>query len=518
MAHTIIEGRNLRKTFASVTAVSDMSLRIDAGEVVALLGENGAGKSTVLKMLGGVYRPDRGDGEILVDGDSVDLESPRHAQRFGIAMVHQELTDIPARTVAQNVFLGREHRRSGLTGRFGTIDSAALNKAARSLLHRIGADIPVSARLSSLSVAQRQQVEIVKALSTNARVLLMDEPTSALSEEQSDHLLSLIRELRDRGLSVVFTTHRVKEAFQVADRFVVMRDSRGVADVPAKGATFDGVITLMVGRPVEAYYAAPKHQKRSEEPILAVEGLSGGVVDDVSFTLFGGEILGFGGLVGAGRTELARLLFGADHASAGTIVVAGAPKRISSPTDAVAAGLGLVPEDRKGQGLILQMAVRRNIALPSLSRLSRLGVVRNDAVESAAEEQVKRLRIRLRSLGQETRTLSGGNQQKVVLGKWLMLSPRVLILDEPTRGIDVGAKAEIYHLVGELARAGMGIIFISSELPELLAVSDRVAVMARGRIVTILERGEATPELFMRHATGSHDEGAKIPRSTKTAS
>jgi ribose transport system ATP-binding protein len=502
MAHAIIEARDVSKTFISVPAVSEMSLRIDAGEVVALLGENGAGKSTLLKMMGGVHTPDRGEGQIIVDGDPVHLESPRHAQHLGIAMIHQELAYIPARSVPQNVFLGREHRRSGPLGWLGAIDSASLNKATAQALRRIGAKIPISARLSELTVAQRQQVEIAKALSTNARVLLMDEPTSALSPEQSAHLLTLIRELRDQGLSIVITTHRVKEAFEVADRFVVMRDSRGVADVVARGTTPDQIINWMVGRPVDAYYATPMHERRTDQPILEVRGLSGGIVHGVNLTLYGGEILGFGGLVGAGRTETARLIFGADHATSGEIAVDGTIRKIKSPTDAVAAGLGLVPEDRKAQGLILQMAVRENVALPSLSSLSNFGVLKRRGVDSATSELVRSLRIRLRSLGQEARTLSGGNQQKVVLAKWLMLSPRVLILDEPTRGIDVGAKAEIYHLVGELARSGIGIIFISSELPELLAISDRVAVMSRGTIVTVLDRDQATPELVMRYATG----------------
>jgi ribose transport system ATP-binding protein len=501
-AHTIIEAQDVSKTFASVPAVREMSLRVRAGEVVALLGENGAGKSTVLKMLGGVYTPDRGAGQIMVDGDAVHLESPRQAQHLGIAMIHQELAYIPARSVAQNVYLGREPRKSGPAGWLGSIDTDGLNKSTRQALRRIGANIPTWVRLSELTVAHRQQVEIAKALSTNARVLLMDEPTSALSEEQSANLLKLIRELRDNGLSIVFTTHRLKEAFEVADRFVVMRDSRGVADVPACDTTSDQIITWMVGRPVDAYYATPMRERRSEQPILGVRGLTGGIVHDANFALYGGEILGFGGLVGAGRTELARLLFGADRATSGEIAVDGVVTTIHSPTDAVKAGLGLVPEDRKAQGLVLQMAVRENMALPSLKSLSRAGVLKMRSVDSATRKLAGGLRIRLRSMGQEARTLSGGNQQKVVLAKWLMLSPRVLILDEPTRGIDVGAKAEIYHLVGELAQSGIGIIFISSELPELLAISDRIAVMSGGRIVTTLERGQATPELVMRYATG----------------
>ncbi len=510
MAHGIIEARTLWKTFASVPAVSDVSLRVDAGEVVALLGENGAGKSTVLKMLGGVYMPDRGTGEILVDGTPVHLESPGHAQHLGIAMIHQELAYVPGRSVAQNVYLGREPHRSGLAGRLGVVDRARLNQETREALASIGATIPVSALLSDLSVAQRQQVEIAKAISTHARVILMDEPTSALSEEQSGRLLELIKHLRSQGLSIVFTTHRINEAFQIADRFVVMRDSRAVADVPARDATIGGIITQMVGRPVQAYYATEEHARVSSRPVLEVKGLSGGIVRDVSFSLYAGEILGFGGLVGAGRTEMVRLLFGADRATSGTILIDGVRKHIRNPNDAVGAGIGLVPEDRKIQGLVLQLAVRENMVLPSLRRLSTLGVLKKRQLNAAAAEHVRQLRIRIRALNQEARTLSGGNQQKVVLAKWLMVSPRILILDEPTRGIDVGAKAEVYHLVGELAHSGIGIIFISSELPELLSISDRVAVMYRGQIRTILDRADANPERFMRYAAGFSDTGAGL--------
>jgi ABC-type sugar transport system ATPase subunit len=368
--------------------------------------------------------------------------------------------------------------------------------------------------LAGLPTAQQQLVEIARSLVSEARILLMDEPTSSLSEEQSRNLLELIRELSAQGICIVFTTHRLQEAFQVADRFVVLRDGEQVGLAPAAEATLERVIQWMVGRAVSQRF--PKRQVEIGETVIAVRGLSGGIVQDVEFTLRKGEILGFGGLVGAGRSETARLLFGADKREAGELELNGQPVKIHSPVDAVKAGIGLVPEDRKLQSLILQMAVRHNMVLSALPvKLAHYTVIDKNGVEESLHHYIDRLNIRLRSPSQQVRFLSGGNQQKVVLGKWLMLSPSVLILDEPTRGIDVGAKQEIYHLIGELVAAGIGIILITSELPELLGLSDRVVVMAEGKIRNILDRAEATPELIMKYASLGHSHDIQ-PVTTET--
>jgi ribose transport system ATP-binding protein len=495
--------RGIWKSFASVTVLRDIDLDVYPGEVLALLGENGAGKSTLMKIMSGIYQEDA--GSIVYRGEPVDIDSPRAAQDLGISMIHQELNLLPNRTVAQNIFIGQEPHKAGLFGKLGQVDIRAMNQKAQQVLDRVGAVAFPSELLSELPTAQQQLVEIARTLASDAQVLLMDEPTSSLSEAQSQNLLQLICELSAQGLCIVFTTHRLHEAFEVADRFVVLRDGAMAGAAAASDTTADQVIQWMVGRPVSQRFL--KREVGIGETVLEVRGLSGGMVQDVTFSLHKGEILGFGGLVGAGRTETTRLLFGADRTEAGEIIVDGQPVNIQSPVDAVKAGLGLVPEDRKTQSLILNLAVRQNMVLSALrDRLSRNGVIDKRGVEGGIKHYIDRLNIHLRSPEQKIRFLSGGNQQKVVLSRWLMLSPSVLILDEPTRGIDVGAKAEIYQLIGELVEAGIGVILITSEMPELLGLSDRVAVMSEGRIMKTLDRSEATPELVMTYASVGHAE------------
>ncbi len=497
----ILSLREISKSFASVKVLREVDLDIYPGEILALLGENGAGKSTLLKIIAGIYHRDQ--GSILYQGRPVEINTPRAAQQLGISMIHQELSVLQNRTVAQNIFLGQEPHQRGVRRWLGEIDTRVINQKARAVLQQVGSIARPAQMLAQLPTAQQQLVEIARSLVSETRILLMDEPTSSLSEEQSHNLLELIRTLSAQGIGIVFTTHRLQEAFQIADRFVVLRDGEKAGAAPAAGLTLDQVIQWMVGRPVSQRF--PKRDVEIGETVLEVSGLCGGIVRDVEFSLRKGEILGFGGLVGAGRTETARLLFGADKREVGLLKLNGQPVKIQSPVDAVRAGIGLVPEDRKLQALILQMAVRQNMVLSALPvKLSHFSVIDNNGVEESLHHYIDRLNIRLRAPSQQVRFLSGGNQQKVVLGKWLMLSPRVLILDEPTRGIDVGAKHEIYQLIGELVAAGIGIILITSELPELLGLSDRIVVMAEGKIRNILDRAEATPELIMKYASLGH--------------
>lgn len=494
----ILSLRGISKSFASVRVLHNVDLDVNPGEVLALLGENGAGKSTLMKIIAGIYRAE--EGQIQFGGHHVEIHSPRAAQDLGISMIHQELNVLPNRTVAQNVFLGQEPRTKGIGRVLGAVDVARLQERSRDALDRVGSTAPLGQMLYRLSTAQQQLVEIARTLVSNARVLLMDEPTSSLAAEQSQNLLQLVKDLSAQGIAIVFTTHRLNEALAVADRFVVLRDGEFAGSTNAGEASLDQIVRWMVGRPVSQRF--PKREVSLGDTVLDVRHMSGGIVKDVSFSVRAGEILGIGGLVGAGRTETARLLFGADHRKSGEILIKGQAVTVHSPVDAVSSGLGFVPEDRKLQSLILQMAVRQNMVMASLrSRLSTSGYINSRKVDENTRHYIERLNIRLRSPSQQVRFLSGGNQQKVVLAKWLMLSPSVLILDEPTRGIDVGAKHEIYELIGDLVEAGVGIVLITSEMPELLGLSDRVVVMAEGRVTAVLDSAEATPEVVMTHAS-----------------
>lgn len=489
----------ISKAFPGVQALENVDFEAAAGEVVALVGENGAGKSTLMKILCGAYRKDA--GRIFLHGQETEIESPYHAQQLGIAIIYQEFNLTQNQSAAANIFIAREPRQRGL-GRFlNFVDRRRMEREAQEHLNRVGARVPAAALIRDLSVAQQQMVEVAKALAVDARIIIMDEPTSALGEDEVETLFEIIGTLKEQGIVIVFITHRLEEVFRIADQVVVLRDGQRVGSMPIGETTPDKVIHLMVGRELTEMF----HKEKAEigESLLEVRGLTRrGVVEDVSFTLRRGEILGFAGLVGAGRTETARLLFGVDRKDAGEIWVDGKQVRINSPIEAVAAGLGFVPEDRGVQGLVLKLPVLENIVLPTLDNHSRAGWMDQRGLRNTAQTYVDTLNIRTPHLRQKVMFLSGGNQQKVVLAKWLALQPKVLIMDEPTRGIDVGAKAEVHALMSQLAQAGMGIIMISSELPEILGMSDRVLVMHEGRAAAILDRSEATQEKIMAYASG----------------
>jgi len=500
----------ISKAFPGVQALDGVDFKAAAGEIVALLGENGAGKSTLMKILCGAHSKDA--GRIFLNGEETEIESPYHAQQLGIAIIYQEFNLTPNQSAAANIFITREPRMRGLGGLLDFVDRRRMEREASQLLDRVGAHVPATALIQDLSVAQRQMVEVAKALAVDARIIIMDEPTSALGEDEVETLFGIIETLKEQGIAVIFISHRLEEVFRIADRVVVLRDGLRAGGLPIGEATRENIIQLMVGRELADMFQ--KEEVEIGEPLLEVQGLSRrGVVEDVSFTLRRGEILGFAGLVGAGRTETARLLFGADPVDSGTISIEGSPVRIDSPNDAVGAGIGFVPEDRGLQGLVLGLSVQENIVLPTLDEHSRAGWVERRRVRRTSQEYVDKLNIRTPHLQQKAMYLSGGNQQKVVLAKWLASQPDILIMDEPTRGIDVGAKAEVHALMSRLAQSGIGIILISSELTEVLGMSDRIVVMAEGRIAAILDRDEATQESIMAYASGETGNAA-ISNST----
>jgi ribose transport system ATP-binding protein len=490
----LMEG--IEKRFPGVHAISQGRFDLFAGEVHALLGENGAGKSTLMKVLAGVYTKD--EGRILVKGREVDVTSPKAAQALGISIIHQELNLMPHLTVAQNIFIGREPSKAGGI----LLDEVATNARAQELFDNLRIKLDPRTKVADLTVAMQQMVEIAKALSIGFEVLIMDEPTAALTDSEIQELFRIIRDLRSRGVGIVYISHRLEEIKQISDRVTVMRDGHFIDTVNTADVTIDRVINMMVGRTI--YEAAPElPENPSREVLLEVRNLNRGrVIRDVSFKLYRGEILGFAGLVGAGRTEVARAIFGADRPGSGQTLVQGKPMTIRNPQDAVKAGIAYLSEDRKRYGLALGMDVETNVVLATLRRFMRLlGWVDAAKTREVAARYVKALSIKTPSLQQQVKNLSGGNQQKVIIGKWLTANTDILIFDEPTRGIDVGAKSEIYHLLNELARQGKGIIMISSELPEILRMSHRIVVMCEGRITGELNSEEATQEKIMALAT-----------------
>ena len=486
---------HISKSFPGVQAVQDVSLSVMPGEVLALAGENGAGKSTLMNVLNGVIQAD--SGTIRLDGQTVTIASPRHALDLGITMIHQELALIPQLTVGQNIFLGREPRR----GARGLIDWKKLYANAQFEIDRLGLPLSARSKISDLSIAQQQLVEIAKALSYRARLIALDEPTSALTEHEAETLFNLVRSLRAQGVSLIYISHRLEEIFALSDRAAVMRDGRLVGVAPTAELDSEKIVQWMVGRELKEFY--PKANAAQGEVILKAVGLKRGQdLAGVDLELRRGEIVGLAGLVGAGRTFVARALFGADRLEAGQIFIDGQPVHIRSPRDAVRLGIGLVPEDRKTQGVFLGQSVRSNVGVGLFGKFSRWGWLIYRRLEQAVKEMIQRLGVRTPSSAQRVRNLSGGNQQKVVIARWLALNPKVLILDEPTRGIDVAAKADVHALMNDLAAQGMAILMVSSELPEVLGVSDRVLVMRAGRIVGEFTRAEATQDKIMRAATG----------------
>jgi ribose transport system ATP-binding protein len=478
-----------------VCALHDVDLTLHRGEVLAVIGENGAGKSTLVKILAGVQTPD--EGEIRLDGRPIQLDSVRSALRHGIALIHQELNLSGNLDVGANIFLGREPRRCGF------IHKQRIRDESRRMLALVGLDVSPDAIAGTLSIGRQQLVEIAKALSVNARVLIMDEPTSSLTQSEADRLFAVIRDLRGRGVSVIYISHRLGEVQKLADRVCVLRDGKNAGALNRDEITHDAMVRLMVGRDVSQFYARRPHTPGAA--LLEVDRLRTPAhpEEELSFSIRAGEIVGIAGLVGAGRTEMLRTLFGIDAALGGEVRIAGRVVSLNSSRDAINAGVVLVPEDRKTEGLVIEMPVRANISLASLRRDRVLGVFRNAAAERRhAAEMIGKLNIRLPSAAQIVRLLSGGNQQKVVLGKWLSMSPRVLLLDEPTRGIDVGAKHEIYRLMESLAEAGVAVVFVSSEMEEILGMADRALVMYEGRITGELSREQLSEEAVMQLATG----------------
>ena len=492
----LVELRNIHKAFAGVQALDDCQFSLLPGEVHALMGENGAGKSTLMKVLAGVYQPDA--GQIRLDGRPVALPSPRAAQALGLGIIHQELNLMNHLSAAQNIFIGREPR-----GRFGLLlDEAALNAQAQALFDRMHLPLDPRTPVGELTVARQQMVEIAKALSFESRVLIMDEPTAALNNAEIAELFRLIRQLQTRGVGIVYISHKMDELKQISQRVTVMRDGRTIATLPTAGTAMATIIGLMVGRQIDD--GRPAVPDTRDQPVaLQVQGLSRGkAVRGVSFTLRRGEILGLAGLMGAGRTELARLVFGADRRDAGQIQVHGRAVDIRSPSDAVAQGIGYLSEDRKHFGLATGLDVQTNIVLAHLRRFAnRAGWLDDTAVRRTAQDYVEQLDIRTPSVSQAVRLLSGGNQQKIVIAKWLLRDCDILFFDEPTRGIDIGAKNEIYKLLQALAAQGKAIVMISSELPEVLRLSHRILVMCEGRLTGELSAAEATQEKIMQLAT-----------------
>jgi len=490
--------RGVGKTFPGVKALDGVDFELRAGEVMALVGENGAGKSTLLKILAGVHRQD--EGEISVAGEAVEISSPQDSQGLNIAMIHQELNLAEHLSVAENVFVGREPRT-----RFGLVDFRTMNRETRKVfeesLHTT--DIDPRTEVRRLSIAKKQLVEIACALSLEADVIVMDEPTSSLSESEVRVLLELVCRLRDNGLSVIYVSHRLEEVFEVGDRVTVLRDGQLVGVKNTEETTPDEIVKMMVGRELEDLYGEAEETQTSETGLEVRDLTLPDASQGMSLQVRAGEIVGLSGLMGAGRTELARAIFGADPVDGGTVLVEGEPVASGSPEKSIKAGIGYVPEDRKLQGLFLGMSVRENVTAASSQHVGRGGFIRFRDDRRLAEEAREQLKIRAASVEQSVRDLSGGNQQKVVLAKWMAVGPKVLILDEPTRGVDVGGKAEIYALIRQMARQGMALIVISSELPEVLGISDRVLVMRQGSLVGELSGSEANEEKVMSLATGT---------------
>ncbi|MBE2271052.1 MAG: sugar ABC transporter ATP-binding protein [Anaerolinea sp.] len=482
----------ITKRFPGVLALSDVHFDVHRGEVHALVGENGAGKSTLMKILSGVYERDGGD--ITFKGQPVAFTTPRQAQVAGITTIYQELNLIPYLSVTENIFLGSELERGVL------LNWREMHQKARDLLARLHLDIDPRRPVSDLGVAQQQMVEVAKALHHNADLIIMDEPTSALSLNEIHDLFAIIRELQTHGVALIYITHHLDEVFEISNRITVLRDGRYIDTLPTGDLRMESLIQMMVGRDLSEQF--PKETAAAQDEVLRVERLTQGTrLRDISFSVRAGEILGIAGLVGAGRTELVRALFGADPIDAGRIFVDGKPVRINSPRDAIRAGIALLTEDRKGQGLVLNMSTRENISLSILGKLT-AGVLTNRRKEvTLAQNYIDSMAIKTPSQDQLVVNLSGGTQQKVVLAKWMATQPRVLIFDEPTRGIDVGAKVEIYKLMNALAQQGVAIIMVSSELPEVLGMSDRIMVIHEGAVTGFLTRAEATQERIMALAT-----------------
>ncbi|MBC5805425.1 MAG: D-xylose ABC transporter ATP-binding protein [Candidatus Eremiobacter antarcticus] len=488
--------RHISKSYPGVQALDDVSFDVRRGEVHALVGENGAGKSTLVKVLAGAVTADKGD--VLVGGRPAAIHSPKRAEQLGIALIYQEFNLIPGLSVAENVMLGREPTRGF------SIDWHQLRERAARALARLHVELPLNVEVRTLSIAQQQMVEIAKALSTDARIIVMDEPSAALTTQEVRKLFDIIAALKRDGVGIVYISHRLEEIFAIADRVTIFRDGKHVKTDALSSFTQDDMIRFMVGRNLAAHFPTLPPEPARAQPLLSVQGLTmPGRVNDISLDLYAGEIVGFAGLIGSGRTSLLRGICGADPVAAGTMLLEGKPFQPRGPHDAIEAGLALVTEDRKSQGLILGMSVRENVTLPHLADFVHRGRIDRREEAAAVAKLAADLHIRTPTLEQLVRNLSGGNQQKVVLAKWLLQKAKIICFDEPTRGIDIGAKAEIYELMSALAASGTAILMASSELPEVLGMSMRIAVMHEGRIARIFARGEGSQEEIMRYAVGT---------------
>ncbi len=490
----LLEAREVTKAFPGVLALNKVSLGLSRGEVHALVGENGAGKSTLIKIICGVYQPT--EGTLFWNGQQVSVHSPAEALRLGIVPVHQELNLEPYLSVAENIFIGRQP-----TNKLGLIDHRRMNEMAVSWLEELGLNTEPTAPVGMISVAERQMVSIARAVSLNASMVIFDEPTASLTRRETELLFDVIRRLRAKDLGIIFISHRMEEIFGLCDRVTIMRDGNVITTTPVSDISKDEIIRKMIGRDLRDMFR--KERSHPGEPVLEIRNLNvRGLLHDVSLCLRKGEILGLAGLVGAGRTELARAIVGDLKYDSGSLLIDGRNVQIKNPSEAIKAGIGLVPEERKELGLVLGLSVKKNISIAILRRLSRLGLIRMRQETKIARTYVDRLSIKTPSLTQGVQYLSGGNQQRVVIAKWLATTPKILIVDEPTRGIDVGAKAEMHSLLSDLARQGVSIIMVSSELPEVLAMSDRILVMHEGEIVADLDGSATNEEEILRYATG----------------
>lgn len=507
---TLLRIEGLSKSFPGVRALDNVSFTVNEGEIHVVMGENGAGKSTLMKILAGVYHAD--NGRILLDGHEVRIADPLEAMELGINLIYQELSVAPNISAAENIFLGSEKSR------FGVVNRREMNRVSGEILSRLGAGFTPETIAGRLSIAEQQQIEIARALNHRSRILIMDEPTAALSERETDRLFEVVFALKERGIAIIYISHRMNEVTRIADRLSVLRDGRYAGTLDKAEIRADAVVSMMVGRSLDDFY---RHDISTHirPGVFAVEGISdGGKVAESSFSLGAGEILGLAGLVGAGRTEMSRLIFGIDRKTSGRIYLEGTKIAVDSPGDAIAAGMGFVPEDRKMQGLFMRMSVGNNISMNVLAGLARGGYLGKNAGEDYARAPMEDMNVRAASASVNVESLSGGNQQKVLLARWLAIDPKVLILDEPTRGVDVGAKSEIYRIMGELASRGVAILFISSELPEIVGVAQRVLVMREGRIVgEIREKTEISQENIMNYATGVKNPDYQYRKAKYTA-
>lgn len=493
MEEYIVELKDITKRFPGVLALDKVQFNLKKGEVMALLGENGAGKSTLMKILSGVYTRDGGTVKIL--GKEYGDLTPKQAQEIGVAIIHQELNMCSHLTVAENIFLGRERIHSGM------LNNKEMNGEAARLLKELNIELDPNVLVGSLPVSKQQMVEIAKALSCNAKILIMDEPTSALTSKEIDDLFAIIRQLKANGCGIVYISHRLEELAHIADRVTIMRDGKYILTSPFKDISMDDIITNMVGREITEKF--PRVTCKKGKKILEVKNLNAGrMVRNVNLSVYEGEILGIAGLMGAGRTETTRAIFGIDKKESGTIILDGKELKIHGPNDAIRHGIVLAPEDRKKDGLCTRLSVQDNISLPNLDIICNgLGVINKKKEKETSGKAVKDLQIKLPNVQVNAGSLSGGNQQKVVVGKWLARQSRVVIFDEPTRGIDVAAKVEIYNLMNELKKAGIGVVFVSSEMPEVLGISDRIIVMCDGRVTGELMTSEATQDQVLKYAT-----------------